>query len=549
MQKYALVVLHLHFSVGSLCASDLPVSIQPIHTHSPPSPFRTDSFKMAEKDIANNETSEIDAIAVEINTPAPAAEEEVTVADNWTVPTDHFGKCLYSFESLPIKGRGLSTTTTVSFYNELVVFQEESKFLCYPKFYSQKIIPKYQFKDVQVSSKNPLFWVAVAFICVMIGSLMMTKDSMETGGIATMIVGVLLTLLPFINRCCGWNTYSVTFEVVTSKEKGFARLVQEYIDFWLNIIGYGAKPSSITINTFTKPDTAVLVDYVYGGLSSDMTDMHLMHHLITADLSHAVRPKVLGDLHKPDYIRKPLAVPDYSDEENGIKAEGEEEAEALVTSLTLISATKLGQILLKVASKVSASVYSERTIVTFFEQVVLFQEERQLLCFPMWFSQFVVPKYKFSSMTTEKTDPRMFLSVGALFFFGGCGFCASKMIPGGVVLILLSLPILVWPCFVSTYEIVFSIDNFKDSGLSKIIRSLFPMIFKQTAYTISIKTTDKPETDVMMEYVFGPLSEEISAVHSLNHLLHDDVTKILSPRSLSAFTEDHPDFVSDNGMS
>jgi hypothetical protein len=503
---------------------------------------------MAEKDIANNETSEVDAIAVEI-VPEPApVQEEVAIADNWSVPKDHHGRCLYSFQSLPIKGQGMSTSTSVFFYNELVVFQEESKFCCYPKFYSQKIIPKYQFKNVHVSNPNPLYWVAVGFLFVMLGSIMLSSEKTKTGGIAMLVIGFLMLPIPFISRCCGWNYYTVTFDVVTEKEEGFARLMKEYIDFWLNMIGFGSKPTSIFINTSAKPDTAVLLDYVFGSLSADMNDMHLMNHLIVADLSHAVKPKQLSDLHKPEHARKALAAPDYSAEENGGKAEGEEEGEALVTSLTLISSIKLGAILFKLASKVSGIVYTERTIITFFEQVVLFQEERQFLCFPMWFSQYAVPKYKFASMTTARTDPRTFIFLGLVIFCGGCGMAAEKMIPGGIVLILISIGLLMWPCFVNTYDIVFTIKNFKESGLTKIIRSMFPMIFKQTSTTISVMTSDKPNTDIMMEYVFGPLTEEISAAHSLNHLLHDDVTKILAPRSLSAFTES-PDFMSDNKTS
>ena len=453
----------------------------------------------------------------------------------WEAPKNHYGKCLYSFESVPIKSSGVTTVTVVSFYEELVVFQEESTLLCYPKYYSQKIIPKYQFKDAHISNKHPLHWVALGFVCILGGSFALSNEEMQTLGIAIIVCGFLMFLYPFVQKCCGCTYYTVTFDVVVEKPEGWSRLIVEYIDFWLNMIGYGSKPSSISINTATKPNVAVLMDYVFGSLTADMTEMHLMHHLISADLSYAVKPKKLSDLHNPEDANRVLDVPQYDDSGENEKTETEE----LVTTLTNIHSTKFGKVLYKLASAVEGSIYKERTIVTFYEQVVLFQEERQLLCWPMWFRQYTVPKYKFNSMTTERTNPKLYLLLGLLFFFAGCGMCADNMVPGGVVLILLSIPVLIWPCFVSTYEIVFHIEHFKESGLLKKIRSLFFFIFKQTSTTIAIKTQLKPDSDTMMEYVFGPLRDEMNAVHSLNHLLHDDMTKILAPRSLSAFHEPH----------
>lgn len=68
---------------------------------------------------------------------------------------------------------------------------------------------------------------------------------------------------------------------------------------------------------------------------------------------------------------------------------------------------------------------------------------------------------------------------------------------------------------------------------------MFPFIFKQTSSTIALKTNVQPDTNTLMQYVFGPLRDEMNAVHSLNHLLHDDMTKIIAPRSLNAFHEAH----------
>jgi len=467
----------------------------------------------------------------------PVKTEDVEVgkagAVEWSAPKDHFGKCLYSFESVPIKSTGVTTTTVVSFYEEVVVFQEESTLLCYPKYYSQKVVPKFQFKNVRVSNPNPLFWVMVGLGCIIGGSVLLgISPDDQTPGIIVMVAGVLMLPIPFITQYCGCTFYTVTFDVVTEKTDGWARLIQEYIDFWLNMIGCG-KASSIVINTPSKPDTAILMDYVFGAMTSDMDEMHLLHHLITADLSHSVKPKSLSDVHTGG-AREALSVPDYG------HADAEStETEELVTSLASINSTKFGKVLLKLASNVAGSVYKERTVVTFYEQVVVFQEERQLLCWPMWFTQYTVPKYKFSSMTTERTDPKFFLKLGLLVFVAGCVMIASEMAPGGVVLLLLSVPIFVWPCFVSTYEIVFQIEHFKESGFPKIIRCMFPFIFKQTSSTIALKTNVQPDTNTLMQYVFGPLRDEMNAVHSLNHLLHDDMTKIIAPRSLNAFHEAH----------
>jgi hypothetical protein len=43
----------------------------------------------------------------------------------------------------------------------------------------------------------------------------------------------------------------------------------------------------------------------------------------------------------------------------------------------------------------------------------------------------------------------------------------------------------------------------------------------------------------MMQYVYGPLKNEMSAIHSLNHLIHDDISKVLSPTTFAHLGRDH----------
>ena len=42
-----------------------------------------------------------------------------------------------------------------------------------------------------------------------------------------------------------------------------------------------------------------------------------------------------------------------------------------------------------------------------------------------------------------------------------------------------------------------------------------------------------------MAYVYGPLASDMNAIHSLNHLFHDDISHTLAPSKLSDLNRDY----------
>ena len=79
-----------------------------------------------------------------------------------------------------------------------------------------------------------------------------------------------------------------------------------------------------------------------------------------------------------------------------------------------------------------------------------------------------------------------------------------------------------------SYKISFEIATQHDEGIVRVIRKLICM--NHDSREIIIMTNDEPNINAMMEYVYSPLKPIMDSIHSLNHLIHDDLSKILSPK-------------------
>jgi hypothetical protein len=197
-----------------------------------------------------------------------------------------FGKC------------GNSDQLIVKFYEKVIIFQDESQILCYPPAYTQQIFPKYRVTGIAVSRAQIPTWVLkVGFLLWVIGFVLIgmagefedQEDEMRDIGIA-LAVAVPVVILPlpyFLNK----------FEITLYFHKKLPIMERIFNSF---VTGFGlfsgsgsaddAFPSVITISTTDKPDTDLLMEYVYGSLGSNMPEIHQLMHLVQDDLSLRVQP-------------------------------------------------------------------------------------------------------------------------------------------------------------------------------------------------------------------------------------------------------------------
>ena len=187
----------------------------------------------------------------------------------------------------------------------------------------------------------------------------------------------------------------------------------------------------------------------------------------------------------------------------------------------------------------SGGMYSEKSVCLFYDQVVVFMEEKSFLCWPVWYSWKCVPKYKILSIHTSKANPTAVFVCAILLDWIGAMLCASEdNIPLGVVLLVLSLPLWYLPCILSSYHVVLEISQGKEPVFLRILRSLLFMrllsyigvdIGMGGSKFVHLRTSEEPDTDHFMNYIYGPLAPQMEALHSMNHLIHDDVTTHLNP--------------------
>ena len=234
------------------------------------------------------------------------------------------------------------------------------------------------------------------------------------------------------------------------KDHGIARVLRQ-------LFFGGSAFDAVGVVTDNEPDTSFLMEYVYGTLASNMHEMHLTHHLIHDDLTNIVRPNKLLDIQD-----------DFDEETGTVSASaGAAGAESVEMSFREISSKKFGKLIYRLESSVTGgTVYSEKTVVAFHEQVVIFQSEKQILFWPLWYSQTVIPKYKFKSMTTAQADSTWMVYLGFFCFIVGAALCSTGAYAVGVVLILLSFPLFYLPCILSSYEVKFEIATVKDTGIA-----------------------------------------------------------------------------------
>jgi hypothetical protein len=422
---------------------------------------------------------------------------------------EKYGKLLYSLSAQPKSGQCLTETMVMKFYQDVIVFQLDSTFCwCCPKFYQQKVYPKYKLKDIHVSKGDPSGYIFWGLISIIISSALITESGgAKDAGIAFLVIGLILWICPWF---C--TTYDVHFRFTDKKDFGMASLCRDLL------LPGSFSGASETVKTNDEPNGNFLFDYCYGSLGRNMDEMHLLHHLIHDDITQVVRPDAFDDI-----TDKSSLIPNAVEAGGGSGNDGRD-----------ISSAKFGSPVFKLTSEVTGSILASKTNVAFFDQVVVFQEEKQILCWPMWFNQRVVPKYKFKSFNISKDDPIFATMLGLFCVVIGAIFIAAKLSKGfGGLMIFFGLVCWIIPFVFSTYQVHFILTHQKDFGLSRVLRDCLPCVRNDQSEMITIRMSVQPDEAQIKAYVFGPVVKNMETIHTLNHLIHDDIVEVMAPTKLN----------------
>ena len=197
----------------------------------------------------------------------------------------------------------------IKFFEKVVIIQNEEKCLFFPPAFTQQVFPKYRISGINISRAAVPKWVL--YLCVIaFGAgiyLAYTGDKDDNDeymsiGIALSILGpVLFVILPFL-----LNKYYVTLYFSQPAHRDCSnfliQLCEKSVKSIMNPLSLfddndaSGTPKTLTIVTKQKPDGPLLMEYVYGSLGDNMSEIHQLTHLMQDQLSDRIRPVSIDSL-------------------------------------------------------------------------------------------------------------------------------------------------------------------------------------------------------------------------------------------------------------
>ena len=105
------------------------------------------------------------------------------------------------------------------------------------------------------------------------------------GGVICLLAGIFALVYPFLCK-----SYTISLEIRSKGGVGNSAYGKMNVN---------AKTEWLLLNTDTKPDEDLILDYVYGTVSSGMDDFHTLSHLMDDTMVGEVKPRsVMGAVGK-----------------------------------------------------------------------------------------------------------------------------------------------------------------------------------------------------------------------------------------------------------
>merc|ERR1712124_184350 len=165
----------------------------------------------------------------------------------------------------------------------------------------------------------------------------------------------------------------------------------------------------------------------------------------------------------------------------------------------------------------------------FCEQLLVVQNEQKILCYPMSFEKFVVPKYKIASVNFRKGGAYATLFLGEVldvlgFFFeilGNMRDGNTGLIAVGIILLVLGTAVVIFTLCKSVYSVDLIMQKKpvpKGERMDQMfLRALMAKVLGPDVVTLTL--AKEPDRDFIMSYVFGTLGSNMGGYHALTHLV------------------------------
>ena len=311
--------------------------------------------------------------------------------------------------------------------------------------YEETVMPKYRLCGARVSrgANFKLLGLGMLLILGGAGCIGIGASSSSTGALVAGIVFCLIGAALLLTPIC--LVYYVTELQVICDPDDPASPACGYVSYYLR--------------TFQKPDDDFVLLYVYGSLNENMHGYHSLSHLIDDALVTKVKPRMMTSISIDA-----AAMPDSGFEEPNWDGKQRGGAHA-------INNTGFGKQLYAIeqeaglfgeAGGVCRKVAPIKNIVRacFCEHLLVVQNERKILCYPLSFEKFVVPKYKIASVNFRKGGAYSTVRLGKLLFVFGLlleiigGVASSDAALGiGIALQIIAVGVIIFTLCLSVYSV------------------------------------------------------------------------------------------------
>jgi len=391
--------------------------------------------------------------------------------------------------------------------------------------WEETVMPKYRLCGARITRGANFKLLTLGMLLVLIGAVLIATD--QFNGPAPSVAGIIFALigaaLLFTPLCL---VYYVTELQVICDPDDPASPACGYVSYYLR--------------TFQKPDDDFVLLYVYGSLNENMHGYHSLSHLIDDSLVAKVKPRMMTAIGIDAEAMPESGLLEPKDGGNKSRRASHSNNTGFGKQMYILEqeAGLFGE-----AGGPCKQLAPIKNVVRacFCEQLLVVQNEQKILCYPMSFEKFVVPKYKIASVNFRKGGAysTLFLGqilnvLGLFFLFLGATQDSTGLIAVGFILLVIGLAVVIFTLCKSVYSVDLIMQKKpvpKGERLDQmLLRSLTNQMLGPDIVTLTL--AKEPDRDFIMSYVFGTLGSNMGGYHALTHLVKDHLVDRPEPRTI-----------------
>ena len=386
-------------------------------------------------------------------------------------------------------------------------------------------MPKYRLCGARITRGANFKLLTLGMLLVLIGAVLIATDQFKgpaasAAGIVFALIGAALLFTPL----CLVH-YVTELQVICDPD-----------DPASPACGY----QSYYLRTIQKPDDDFVLLYVYGSLNENMHGYHSLSHLIDDSLVAKVKPRMMTAIGISAEAMPESGLLEPTDGGNKSRRASHSNNTGFGKQMYILEqeAGLFGE-----AGGPCKQLAPIKNVVRacFCEQLLVVQNEQKILCYPMSFEKFVVPKYKIASVNFRKGGAYSTLFLGQildvlaiLLLFFGAAQDSSVLVALGIACLVIGTAVVIFTLCKSVYSVDLIMQKKpvpKGERLDQmLLRSLMAKVLGPDVVTLTL--AKEPDRDFIMSYVFGTLGSNMGGYHALTHLVKDHLVDRPEPRTI-----------------